>query len=356
MSSIMEKNKIRLESRSKMFLRSNSFQKLCSLAPSMGLKGFKSNKEALKSVFESLIVTTRGVIQSVTYRILCFLFLAPFDRLVGRPLSILSGEDGKFSTIKLILKLTLSTIVSSDKTTGGECDKDAVLVVAAAAAAAATKPNLPRTVDSAIQTEDATPAESDATEEQFFDCKEDRPRALRPSTAELREQLLRNSRPSDPAATSRSVPLGLLVYGCVLGCFAQLSALAYLLNVSVRTPPGLIFLVASLAYIGYVMMRIFLDEQPSSTFGTNTTKPPPTRTTSCMALIPVTSSEPPKPKGIHPILAIVGKYLATMLQRDGKLVPISGGSSSRMSRRSTPSRSRMLLCTHDKTISKMKIL
>ncbi|XP_055530357.1 uncharacterized protein LOC129721622 [Wyeomyia smithii] len=348
MSSIMEKNKLRLESRSKMFLRSNSFQKLCSLAHPMGLKGFKSNKEALKSVFESLIVTTRGVIQSVTYKILCFLFLAPFNRLVGRPLSILSGEDGKFSTIKLILKLTLSAIVSSDKD-GDKCDKEAAAVVSEV---------LPRAVDSAIQTEeeDTKPTEDSAAEEQFFDCKEENSVTPRPSTAELRDQLLKNSRPSGsaPATSYGSVPLGLLVYSCMLGCFAQLSALVYLLNATVRNPPGLIFLVLALGYIGYVMMRIFLYEQ-SCSLEVKTAKAPPTRTTSCMALIPVSSTEAPKPKGIHPILSIVGKHLASLLQRDSELVPINAGSP-RMSRQSTPSRNRVLLCTHDKTISKMKIL
>lgn len=40
MSSLMDKSKLPgLEARSKMFLRSNSFQKLCSLAHPMRLKG-----------------------------------------------------------------------------------------------------------------------------------------------------------------------------------------------------------------------------------------------------------------------------------------------------------------------------
>uniref|UniRef100_A0A8D8CDN8 (northern house mosquito) hypothetical protein n=1 Tax=Culex pipiens TaxID=7175 RepID=A0A8D8CDN8_CULPI len=109
MSSIMDKGKLP----TKMFLRSNSFQKLCSLAHPMRLRGFKSNREALKSVFESLIVTTRGVIQSVTYRILCFLFLTPFTKLLlSRPLqglvdavvssSYKDGQDGSTNRLNTV--------------------------------------------------------------------------------------------------------------------------------------------------------------------------------------------------------------------------------------------------------------
>ncbi|XP_058836597.1 uncharacterized protein LOC131693084 [Topomyia yanbarensis] len=347
MSSVVEKNNVRLESRSKMFLRSNSFQKLCSLAHPIRLKGFKSNKEALKSIFESLIVTTRGVIQSVTYRILCFLFLTPFTRLVDQTLSKLSGQDGKFSTVRLILKLTLSTIVSTDeaKEKCDNDDSDRRLVEV---------PTATQCVDTGIQTENEIPADetltNPATTEQFFDCTDDT--TPRPTIGELRCQFLENSLPLASGSSRNPPALNLLVYGCVVCCFGQLSVLAYLLNVAATIPPGLIFLILALSYIGYVMMRIFLNQCLP------TRADPVKMTTTTMALVPVTAAitrKCSKPKGIHPILAAVRKHVASVLQRDSNLVPITD--SPRMSRRSNAARrNRVLLCTHDKTISKMKIL
>ncbi|XP_058458721.1 uncharacterized protein LOC131435149 [Malaya genurostris] len=357
MSSIIDKNKIRLESRSKMFLRSNSFQKLCSLAHPIRLKGFKSNREALKSIFESLIVTTRGVIQSVTYRILCFLFLTPFTGLVSRTLSNFSGQDGngKFSTVRLILKLTLSTIISTDDAKE-KCDK---IDSESRLKQIPTSSSSTEYVETGIQTEDS-PADGEPcsllpSKEQFFDCKDDA--APRPTSDELRSRFLENSLPLPRTSSGQQrLTLNLLVYGCVLGCIGQLSALVYLLNVAATIPPGLIFLILALGYIGYVMMRIFVDEclpikeEPEKTSTTTTTTE--------MAVVPAVSAitdKCSKPKGIHPILATVRKHVASVLQRDSKLVPITD--SPRMNRRSTaPRRNRVLLCTHDKTISKMKIL
>lgn len=346
MSSIMQQDKIPTESRSKMFLRSNSFQKLCSLAHPMRLKGFKSNKEALKSVFESLIVTTRGVIQSVTYRILCFLFLTPFTRLLSRPLSLVAGKDGKFSTVRLILKLTLSMIISTDKAKE-ECDNVVDLPEPEEEVPTQTK-----CVDTGVQTEVSEP-------EQFFDCRNEF--MSKASVRELRNRLLEKSRPSVTQASGqrKRFPFSLMVYGSVLCCFVQLSALAYLLNVAAKVPPGLIFLILALGYIGYVMMRIFFDEyssnrtdlsKPSAATTTTTTT---TTTSTAMAVArraPVPMAAPSK--GTHPLLAAVGKQIASLLQNN-KLVPING--SPRRSR-SAASRNRVLLCADNKTISKMKIL
>lgn len=344
----MEKSKIPAESRSKMFLRSNSFQKLCSLAHPMSLKGFKSNREALKSVFESLIVTTRGVIQSVTYRILCFLFLTPLTRLVSRSLSIVSGKDGKFNTVRLILKLTLSMIVSTDKDEV-KCDANEPSVAPPDEAPVSTK----SVVDTGVQTEGPA-EETNFPPEQFFDCK-DYSAPARPSPQELCSRLLENSLPpAAPACTRRKrLTFGLVVYGCVLCCFVQLSALAYLLNVASSIPPGLIFLISSLSYIGYVMMKIFFDECSSNR--TDPTKLAAAEPGAMMVVaVPARSKVRPrasKGKGLHPILAAVGKQVAAVLQ-SSKLVPING--SPRMSRSAT-SRNRLLLCADNKTISKMKL-
>lgn len=114
-------------------------------------------------------------------------------------------------------------------------------------------------VDTAVQTEDHS--ESSETEElaveQFFDCKEDShdTASTKPSTEELRHRLLDNSS-QDKVSQSSQLPLRLTVYTCIVGCFVQLSALAYLLNVAASFPPGLVFLITALGYIGYVMMRV----------------------------------------------------------------------------------------------------
>lgn len=359
MSSIMGKSEIPTESRSKMFLRSNSFQKLCSLAHPMRLRGFKSNKEALKSVFESLIVTTRGVIQSVTYRILCFLFLTPFTRLLDRTLAASSGEDGggKFSTVRLILKLTLSLIISTDKASEVKCDNEPEHVDSSDSAAAAAT-----CVDTAVQTE--TPQEEceEQQQQQFFDCEDDF--AGRPSAQELCSRFLENSRPFAPATApqGQALSLNLIVYGCVLCCFGQLSALAYMLNVANTIPPGLIFLIAALGYIGYVMMRIFFDEYSPS----RTDLSKSTTTDVVVATCPKTLArvDRPKarlpPKGIHPLLvSVVGKRVAAAIMHSKLLlpaVPAIADGSPRMSRSTVTGPNRTLLCGNNKTISKMKIL
>lgn len=356
MSSIVDKGKLP----TKMFLRSNSFQKLCSLAHPMRLRGFKSNREALKSVFESLIVTTRGVIQSVTYRILCFLFLTPFTKLVGRPLqgivaAVATTKDGdskdRLNTVRLILKLTLSMIVSTDKPTDASCDNEAKLsedVDLDVVDSKEEEEECARTAtvtDSAVQT-DLEPE----PEPEYFDCKEPtEPR--RTKTCRFLENATQRPRPTLLASTA--------VYGCVLCCALQLSTLVYLLcGDAVRFPPGLIFLISALAYIGFVMMRIFTtaptsDDRRKMATPANKKEDDVGGTTS-KALVPVPKGAVTKyqPKGLHPILAAVSKRIvATLLQfqQPQKSIP---SDRPRMSR----SRSRMLLCADDKTISKVKIL
>lgn len=345
MSSLMEKNKLPgLDGRSKMFLRSNSFQKLCSLAHPMRLKGFKSNKEALKSVFESLIITTRGVLQSVTYRILGFLFLTPFSKLVSGTLESVT-KDGRFKTVRLFLRLTLSMIISTDKS---ECDNGRF------DCPTEDEPTsrLVDCVDTAVQTEDRL--DSSETEELaaelFFDCEEESQDTVsaKPSTEELRHRLLDNSS-QDKVSQNNQLPLRLSVYTCIVGCFVQLSALAYLLNVAASFPPGLVFLIAALGYIGYVMMRITFNQcSPAEPMHTKAPVEPPRKKSTAT-------------KGIHPILAAVSKQVSTVLQsKQMMMVPVSNGS--RMSRCDIPPRSRSrpsaprLLCTDDKTISKIKLL
>lgn len=349
----MDKSKLPVPaSRSKMFLRSNSFQKLCSLAHPMRLKGFKSNREALKSVFESLIVTTRGVFQSVTYRILCFLFLTPFSRLVSEPLAavVSAGKDGRLSTVRLILKLTLSMIVSTDKLEV-ECDKSAADELAERSA---------QCVDTGVQTEPPKATEPGETLEQFFDCKEDsNATPSKPSPQELLLRLLESSAPSGSNNSSSSsssrdrskqLSLNVIVYGCVLYCFAQLSVLAYLLNVATRIPPGLVFLILSVAYIGYVMMRIVFNQ--CSPNGTDLVSTKPTSTTA-VALVKVARKAPTRPKGIHPLLAAVSKQVNMMM------VPVSSAGSTRMSRCDMVPRSRSRTAVppmlDNKTISKVKL-
>lgn len=358
----MDKSKLPVpESRSKMFLRSNSFQKLCSLAHPMTMKGFKSNREALKSVFESLIVTTRGVFQSVTYRVLCFLFLTPFSKLVSEPLAAAvstTGKDGRLNTVRLILKLTLSMIVSTDKAVI-ECDEGRFDCSAADDLAEQSA----KCVDTGVQTE--LPRATDPREEvQFFDCKEDSnvTTPSKPSSQELLLRLLETSPPSESISSTRSKQLSLqvMVYGCVLFCFAQLSVLAYLLNVATRIPPGLVFLIASVAYIGFVMMRIVFNQCSPKEMDFASTKPT-SSTTTTVALVKVTRKAPSQPKGIHPLLAAVSKQVASVMQsRTMMIVPVGGpGSGSRMSRCDMVPRSRSRTAVpamlENKTISKVKL-
>ncbi|XP_065086140.1 uncharacterized protein LOC135708122 [Ochlerotatus camptorhynchus] len=363
MSSLMDKSKLPvLESRSKMFLRSNSFQKLCSLAHPMRLKGFKSNREALKSVFESLIVTTRGVFQSVTYRILCFLFLTPFSKLVSAPLAaaVSTGKDGRLSTVRLILKLTLSMIVSTEKAEV-ECDKGRF--VHSAVDEISEQPA--KCVDTAVQTEPPKATEPREIVEQFFDCKEDsNVTPSKPSSQELLLRLLESSPPSDSSSSSSSrsrskqLSLQVIVYGCVLYCFAQLSVLAYLLNVATRIPPGLVFLISSVAYIGYVMMRIVFNQCSPKGTDLVSTKPP----SMTVALVKVTRKAPTQPKGIHPLLAAVSKQVASVMQSRKMMmmmVPVTSPGSTRTSRCDMVPRSRSRTAVppmlDNKTISKVKL-
>lgn len=361
MSSVMDKSNLPAqESRSKMFLRSNSFQKLCSLAHPMSLKGFKSNREALKAVFESLIVTTRGAIQSVTYRILCFLFLTPFSKLVSEPLAAAVSsnpdKDGRLNTVRLILKLTLSMIVATDKAEV-KCDNGRF----DCSAADGSLDQSVECVDSAVQTESPKVVDPPAElTEQFFDCKED----SKPSSQELLHRLLESSPPSSSSSldcSSRSLPqqqsatLRVIVYGCVLCLFVQLSALAYLLNVATRIPPGLVFLILSVGYIGYVMMRIVFNQCCPKGSDLVYTKPPASSsTTTTVALVKVATA-PPKPKGIHPLLAAVSKQMARVMQ-DGKalsMVPAGDPRSTRISR--SRSRTAVPSMLDSKTISKVKL-
>lgn len=375
MSSLMDKSKLPVPlSRSKMFLRSNSFQKLCSLAHPMRLKGFKSNREALKSVFESLIVTTRGAFQSVTYRILCFLFLTPFSRLVSKPLAavVSTAKDGRLSTVRLILKLTLSMIISTGKT-DVECDRTRFHSCSAAEELA---PQLAKCVDTSVQTELPKVPEPEETVDEFFDCKEDTVAAAppKPSAQELLLRLLENSPPSgtnnsgrSSTSSSRSKYLSLqtvAVYGCVLCCFVQLSVLAYLLNVAPVIPPGLAFLISSVVYIGYVMMKIvFYQYSPKGT-DLVSTKPPSiatkttTTTTTTVALVKAPRKAPTEPKGIHPLLAALSKQVASVMQsKMMMLVPVGG--SARVTRCDMVPRSRSRTAVPpmlaDKTISKVKL-
>lgn len=370
----MEKSRLPgLEARSKMFLRSNSFQKLCSLAHPMRLKGFKSNKEALKSVFESLIVTTRGVFQSVTYRILCFLFLTPFSKLVSEPLGLAAaaGKDDRFKTVRLFLKLTLSMIISTDnselKCDNGRFD-----------CSTEDEPvgRMADCVDAGVQTDPPMSSESEdlLAVDQFFDCKEDSHSEVpaRPSSEELLHRL-REQSPlttcSDPEEAKRSqLSLRLTVYACILGCFLQLSALAYLLNVATSIPPGLVFLISALGYMGFVMMRITFHEYSSlSKRGTDPvhTKVVSTTTMTTMTTVALVKKGPRKEsaKGMHPILAAVSKQVASILQsKRMMMVPVPVSSNGRMSRCDMAPRSRsrpsapMLISTDDKTISKIKLL
>lgn len=369
----------------KMFLRSNSFQKLCSLAHPMRLRGFKSNREALKSVFESLIVTTRGVIQSVTYRILCFLFLTPFTKLLlSRPLQGLvdavvsssykdgkDGQDGstsRLNTVRLILKLTLSMIVSTDKSPDVRCDNELKLSEdvnddeVTPNQNATPKPGCPRTTtrsDTAVQTEPEP-------EPEFFDCREPtEPQPTQTKTSRFLESSSIQRRLERRPPPSRLVAA--TFYGCVLCCVAQLSALVYMLSGdAVRFPPGLIFLILALAYIGFVMTRIFTSSQSADGRKMAAAKKKAEVGGTSKALVPVPEGAIRKqqhhPKGLHPILAAVSKRIvATLLQyqqpQKGSgsiLTQASPAPTPRMSRSAT--RTRMLLCADDKTISKVKIL
>lgn len=381
----------------KMFLRSNSFQKLCSLAHPMRLRGFKSNREALKSVFESLIVTTRGVIQSVTYRILCFLFLTPFTKLLllSRPLQGLvdavaaaatsSPKDGqddgagdgaatknRLNTVRLILKLTLSMIVSTDKNPQPEdvrfdnelrlSEEDSSSSSTSTTTTTLNAPECPHrteVAEMAVQTDpDPEP------EPEFFDCKE--PPAERPPTNRKACQFLESSlKSSQRRRPQRSRLAAATVYGCVLCCAAQLSALVYLLcGDAVRFPPGLIFLILALAYIGFIMTRIFTSSSSATDEGDIRTKLATKKKTdqedkALVLAVPEGairkhSGHHHSKGGLHPILAAVSKrILATILQFQQPHEKISGPTP-RQSRSAT--RTRMLLCADDKTISKVKIL
>ncbi|KAL9701750.1 hypothetical protein quinque_005191 [Culex quinquefasciatus] len=345
-------------------------------------KGFKSNREALKSVFESLIVTTRGVIQSVTYRILCFLFLTPFTKLLlSRPLqglvdavvssSYKDGQDGstnRLNTVRLILKLTLSMIVSTDKSPDVRCDNELKLSEdvnddeVTPNQDATRKPECPRTTtrsDTAVQTEPEPDPE-------FFDCREPtEPQPTQTKTCRFLESSSIQQIPQRRPPPSRLVAA--TFYGCVLCCVAQLSALVYMLSGdAVRFPPGLIFLILALAYIGFVMTRIFTSSQSG---GADRRKMAAAKKKAeaggtSKALVPVPEGAIRKqqqhPKGLHPILAAVSKRIvATLLQyqqpqKGSILTQALPAPTPRMSRSAT--RTRMLLGADDKTISKVKIL
>lgn len=389
----------------KMFLRSNSFQKLCSLAHPMRLRGFKSNREALKSVFESLIVTTRGVIQSVTYRILCFLFLTPFTKvlLLSRPLQGLvdavaaaatttkDGQDGggdgastnsRLNTVRLILKLTLSMIVSTDKSPQPEdvrfdnelrlSEEDSSSSISPTTTTSTTLktpgcPHRTEVAEMAVQTDpDPEP------EPEFFDCKE--PPAERPMANRKACQFLESSLQSSRrrcGLPQRSRLAAATVYGCVLCCAVQLSALVYLLSGdAVRFPPGLIFLILALAYIGFIMTRIFTSSSSTdegdirSKLATKKkTEQDPIQGGTSKTLVAVPEGAIRKhsehyhyPKGgLHPMLAAVSKrILATILQFQQPQEKRNFPTTMRPSR--SASRTRTLLCADDKTISKVKIL
>lgn len=362
----MDKSKLPVPlSRSKMFLRSNSFQKLCSLAHPMRLKGFKSNREALKSVFESLIVTTRGAFQSVTYRILCFLFLAPFSKLVSKPLAavVSTAKDGRLSTVRLILKLTLSMIISTGKA-DVECDRTRFHSCSAADELAEQSG---KCVDTSVQTEPPKVPEPEETPEEFFDCKEDTIAAAapKPTAQELLLRLLENSPSSGTnnsgSSSSRSKHLFLhavIVYGCVLSVFVQLSVLAYLLSVAPVFPPGLAFLISSVIYIGYVMMKIVFHQYCPKGTDLVSTKPPSIATTTTVALVKAPRKAPTEPKGIPPFLAALSKQVASVMQsKMMMLVPVGGPA--RMTRCDMVPRSRsrtaVLPMLDDKTISKVKL-
>lgn len=375
MSSIMDKGKLP----TKMFLRSNSFQKLCSLAHPMRFRGFKSNREALKSVFESLIVTTRGVIQSVTYRILCLLFLTPFTKLLllSQPLQGLvdavasssnkgDGKDGstnRLNTVRLILKLTLSMIVSTDKSPDVRCDNELSEDVADINAA---KPECPRVTlsDTAVQTELDLLREP---EPEFFDCKEPTEQQQQPKSKTCRFLDTSIQRPRRP----RSQLAAAAVYGCVLCCAVQLSALVYLLSGdAVRFPPGLIFLILALAYIGFIMTRIFTtssNDADRSRKMAPKKKPIAGGTSKALVAVPEGAirkqQQQNHPKGLHPVLAAVSKrILATLLQYQHPRKSSGNNFSASTAAELTPrlsrsaTRTRMLLCADDKTISKVKIL
>lgn len=356
MSSMMDKSKLPVpESRSKMFLRSNSFQKLCSLAHPMRLKGFKSNREALKSVFESLIVTTRGVFQSVTYRILCFLFLTPFSKLVSEPLAavVSAGKDGRLSAVRLIIKLTLSMIVSNDNAEA-KCDEGRFGCSAADKLAEESA----KCVNTGVQTEPPEVVEPKELPDEFFDCKEDSiVTPPKPLSQELLLRLLESSPQSDSSHNnSNQLSLQVIVYGCVLCCFVQLSVLAYLLNVAATIPPGLVFLISSVAYIGCVMMRIVFNQCGTDLVSTKPTSTTTMTTTKTVALVKVTAKAPTLPKGMHPLLAAVSKQVVAVLQsRKMAMVPVPG----RMSRCDMAPRNRSRTTVppmlDDKTISKVKL-
>lgn len=162
--------------------------------------------------------------------------------------------------LQLILKLTLSMIVSTDKSPDVRCDNELKLSEdvnddeVTPNQDATRKPECPRTTtlsDTAVQTEPEPDPE-------FFDCREPTESSPQPTLTKTCRFLESSSIQQIP---QRRPPPSRLVaatfYGCVLCCVAQLSALVYMLSGdAVRFPPGLIFLILALAYIGFVMTRV----------------------------------------------------------------------------------------------------
>lgn len=160
--------------------------------------------------------------------------------------------------LQLILKLTLSMIVSTDKSPDVRCDNELKLSEdvnddeATPNQDATRKPECPRTTtlsDTAVQTEPEP-------EPEFFDCREPtEPQPTQTKTCRFLESSSIQRRLERRPPPSRLVAA--TFYGCVLCCVAQLSALVYMLSGdAVRFPPGLIFLILALAYIGFVMTRV----------------------------------------------------------------------------------------------------
>lgn len=152
---------------------------------------------------------------------------------------------------QLFLKLTLSMIITTDKATKvifGEGKKDPLVDDE-------TFEDPIKFVDSAVQTE-TTLDKPDVPLEEFFDCKDSS--AVRTSTQELGNKFRDSchSFTAQDVAQQKSIPFCLMVHGCVLFCFGQLSALVYLLNMAPQIPPGLIFLILAFGCIGYVMTRV----------------------------------------------------------------------------------------------------
>lgn len=139
-------------------------------------------------------------------------------------------------------------IVSTDSSPDVRCDNELKLsedVNDDVAIINQDEPECPRAThsDTAVQTEPEP-------EPEFFDCKEPtEPQPAKSKTCRFLESSSQRRPPSRLVAAT--------VYGCVLCCAVQLSALVYMLSGdAVRFPPGLIFLILALAYIGFVMTRV----------------------------------------------------------------------------------------------------